>query len=297
MIKTPGAMMKSKAVLYVLCVFLFCFSVLPVLAEEEGHKDTSAGPSSGSSAETLQSLDISLSSKEIIEKVDQRLRGKTSYQEMEMTIYNPDWRGPRTYKMKAWEDVEAEKSFILITHPPRERGKAFLKEGYVFKAYIPSRRENKPMTIPPSLMLQPWMGSNFTRDDLVKESSIVHDYTHHFVSMDESDVGTLVHIRMEPKPDAPVVWGRIDYWVKKDGFIPYKVRYYDDRGKAVREMTMTEVEEMDGREVPTRWEMESLEAEDMGKRTVLKIKEVDFNLKIDSSVFTEKNLTRRNRDW
>ncbi len=294
----PAPPIKRGPLLLVLCAFLYCAPLGSGLARaEKAGTGNPAGPASGNTSETLQNLDISLSSKKIIEKVDRRLRGKTSYQEMEMTIHNPDWPRPRTYKMKAWEDVKAEKSFILITYPPRDRGKAFLKKGYVFKVYIPSRRENKPMTIPPSLMLQPWMGSNFTRDDLVKESSIVHDYTHHLVGVEDSDVGTLIHIRMKPKPEAPVVWGQIDYWVKKDGYIPYRVRYYDDREKAVREMTMTEVEKMDGRKIPTSWEMESLQAEDMGKRTVLKLKKVDFNVEIAPSIFTEKNLTRRDREW
>ncbi|MFO8057775.1 MAG: outer membrane lipoprotein-sorting protein [bacterium] len=60
---------------------------------------------------------------------------------------------------------------------------------------------------------------------------------------------------------------------------------------------MTEVEKMDGRKIPTRWEMESLEPEDMGKRPVLKIEKIDFNVKIEPQLFTEKNLTRRDRDW
>ncbi|MFO8057774.1 MAG: hypothetical protein R6V10_10790 [bacterium] len=109
MIKKPVAMMKSKAVLYVFCAFLFCFPVLTGLAEEGGNKDTRAKPAVGNTAEASDKLDLSLSSRAIMEKVDQRLRGETSYQEMEMTIYNPDWPRLRKYKMKAWENVKTDK--------------------------------------------------------------------------------------------------------------------------------------------------------------------------------------------
>ncbi len=112
--------------------------------------------------------------------------------------------------MRSWEDRKEKKSFIRVTAPPRDAGKAFLKEGYVFKAYIPTRRENKPVTFPPSLMLQPWMGSDFTRDDLVRESSMEDDYTHRIAGFETDDKGReLVKIEFTPKPDVPVVWGKI----------------------------------------------------------------------------------------
>jgi outer membrane lipoprotein-sorting protein len=236
-----------------------------------------------------------LNAAEVIKKVEDLMRGDTSYSEMKMTVYNPAWPGPREYEMRSWDERKSDRSFIRITAPARDRGKAFLKDGKVFKVYIPTERENKPMTIPPSLMLQPWMGSDFTNDDLVRESSIINDYTQ-IIEGTESEGGkNLVRVRLDPKPEAPVVWGKIVYWVDADAYVPVRELYYDEDGKPVREMVLSEVKNMDGRNLPTVWEMKNLDPEKKGQRTVITIGKIQFNLTLDPQLFTEKNLTRR--DW
>jgi hypothetical protein len=231
----------------------------------------------------------------VIKKVEDLLRGDTSYSEMKMTVYNPAWPGPREYEMRSWDDRKTDRSFIRITAPARDRGKAFLKDGKVFKVYIPTERENKPMTIPPSLMLQPWMGSDFTNDDLVRESSVIDDYTQTVEEVEHAGGKTLVRVRLDPKPEAPVVWGKIVYWVDADASVPVRELYYDEDGKAVREMLLTEVKAMGDRNIPTVWEMKNLDPDKKGQRTIITLSKMQFNLPIDPQVFTEKNLTRR--DW
>ena len=231
----------------------------------------------------------------VIKKVEELLRGDTSYSEMTMTVYNPAWPGPREYEMRSWDDRQTDRSFIRITAPARDRGKAFLKDGKVFKVYIPTERENKPMTIPPSLMLQPWMGSDFTNDDLVRESSVINDYTQTIEGTEQAGGKALIRVQLLPKPEAPVVWGKIVYWVDADEYLPVREVYYDEDGKAVREMVLSAVKLMGDRNIPTVWEMRDLDPDKKGQRTVITITKIQFNLPIDPQVFTEKNLTRR--DW
>lgn len=251
---------------------------------------------SGAKSETEETGKKQYTPKEIIEKVDELLRGDSNYSLMAMTIYNPRWKKPRTFEMQGWEDRPGKKSFIRITAPARDRGKSFLKDGYVFKVYIPTERENKPITIPPSLMLQPWMGSDFTNDDLVRESSIVHDYEHTVEGVEKDETGReLVRVRLDPKPDAPVVWGKIVIWVTADEVIPVRQLFYDEDGKPIREFILSGIKEMGGRRLPTVWEMKSLEEDKKGRRTVIVIKKMEFNIPLDPKIFTDKNLTRR--DW
>jgi len=232
----------------------------------------------------------------IIKKIEDKMRAKTNYSEMTMTIYNPNWPRPREIRMKGWEDREADKSFIRITYPPRDRGKAFLKEGYVFKVYIPTERENKPITIPPSLMLQPWMGSDFTRDDLVRESSMIEDYKQRLVKLEKGRNGhALAVIDLIPRPDAPVVWGKITAVIDVVEYLPVRYEYYDEDGALVRVMILSDIKEMGGRRIPARWEMISKRPEQEEHRTVLEINDIKFNVEIPPRTFTEKNLTRR--DW
>ena len=73
--------------------------------------------------------------------------------------------------------------------------------------YLPS--VERVIKIPPSMMLQPWKGSDFTNDDLVKESSILDDYTHKVVGATAVNGQDAYQVEATPKPDAPVVWGRV----------------------------------------------------------------------------------------
>jgi outer membrane lipoprotein-sorting protein len=233
---------------------------------------------------------------DIIKKMTDLMRGESSYSEMKMTIVNPDWPKPRVYEMKGYEDKTADKSFVRITSPAKERGKAFLKVGNTFKVYIPTVRENKPMTIPPSLMLQPWMGSDFSNDDLVHQSSEEDDYEHKVVGVETDGDGVeLVILRLDPKPDAPVVWGKILIWVRAEDYLPVKEVYYDEDGLAIREMNLSGIKEMGGRTLPTVWEMKSLEEDKLGRRTVIELVKIEFDIEIDPSIFSNKNLTRK--DW
>ena len=105
----------------------------------------------------------------------------------------------------------------------------------------------------------------------------------------------MVKVQLTPDPEAAVVWGKILIWVRAGDYIPVREVYFDEDGVPVREMILSEIQTMDGRNLPTLWEMRSLEADKQGNRTLIKLEKIDFNVDIDAKVFTDKNLTRR--DW
>ena len=94
--------------------------------------------------------------------------------------------------------------------------------------YLPS--VERVIKIPPSLMLQSWMGSDFTNDDLVKESSLVTDYTHRIEAETIEDGDPCYRLIATPKPDAPVVWGKLVLLVRKADFLPRREEFYDEQG-------------------------------------------------------------------
>ena len=98
---------------------------------------------------------------EIIRKADELTRGDTQSGTYYMTIVRPDWE--RTMVFEYWSEG-TNKSFIRIKEPVKERGVTFLKIGREMWQYVP--RINRVIKIPPSMMLQSWMGSDFTNDDL-----------------------------------------------------------------------------------------------------------------------------------
>ncbi len=225
------------------------------------------------------------SGRDLVERVDALLWGKTLQGEFEMTIATPRWR--RTLELQAWIE-RPRRSFIRIRAPAKEKGVGSLRIGAEMWNYLPNIE--RTIKVPPSMMLQPWMGSDFTNDDLVKQSSAVDDYTHRILRTEPADGAAAYVVEALPKPDAAVVWGKILYWVRKADFIPLKEEYYSERGELVRVMTFSEVRPMGGRTIPTRWEMRPSGKPD--NQTTIVVKSARYDGVVEADIFTQRNLQK-----
>jgi len=226
-----------------------------------------------------------LSAKEIVQKADDKNRGLTSQGTMTMTVVRPDWS--RTITMKSWSRGK-DYSLVLITAPAKDKGQVFLKIKTEMWNWVPSI--DKTIKIPPSMMLQSWMGSDFTNDDLVKQSSIVVDYTHKLLGKEKVREMECYKIEMIPLPDAPVVWGRVVMWITVNGFDQWMTEYYDEDNKLVNVGNSYDIKHMGDRDIPTRIELEPRNKK--GQKTVMKIDEMKFNTGIDESFFSQQNMKK-----
>jgi hypothetical protein len=219
---------------------------------------------------------------EIIKKTDAKSRGDYSEQELRMTIVRPDWK--RSITMKSWSKG-TDYSLILITAPAKEKGQVFLKRQKEMWNWVPSIE--RMIKIPPSMMMQSWMGSDFTNDDLVRESSVIVDYTHTLAGNELVDGTDCWKIQLIPKPDAPVVWGKVIAWIDRN-YNQRKAEYYDEDNSLVNTMYLTEIRKLSDREIPTRMEM--VPAGEKNKKTVVEILSAVFNKPISESYFSIQNM-------
>lgn len=222
--------------------------------------------------------------KAIIEKMDLILRGDSSFGTYKMTIIDPDWQ--RTLTLKAWEKRKNKKTFIHILSPPKEKGIVTLKIGNEMWNYLP--RVERVIKIPPSMMLQPWMGSDFTNDDLVKSSSLVRDYHHKILAEEKIQTFDTYKVELLPKPEAPVVWGRIVSWVRKKDSMPLKQEYYNERDELIRVLTFSAIKEVRGKVIPTQWEM--IPTKKKARKTIMQVLDLRIDVQINDAVFSLKNL-------
>lgn len=222
---------------------------------------------------------------EIIRTADQKLRGESTFSELKMTIVRPDWT--REVTMKSWSKGD-ELSLILITGPARDKGTAFLKREREIWNWQPTI--DRTIKMPPSMMMQSWMGSDFTNDDLVRESSIVVDYEHEILGTETIDGRECWKLQLIPKPDAAVVWGKIIAWIDKAEYMQLKTEFYDEDDYLVNTMLGLEVKEMDGKLLPSR--MEIIPEEDPGHKTVLEYLILDFGIDVKESFFSVQNMKR-----
>lgn len=222
---------------------------------------------------------------ELVRKADERMRGQSNLAEMTMEIIRPDWT--RTMSMKSWSKG-TKYALVLIQSPAKDKGTVSLKIGNEMWNWLPSIERS--IKVSPSMMMQSWMGSDFTNDDLIKQSSIVEDYYHKILGEETIQGVECYKIQLTPKPDAPVVWGKILMWVSKDLNNQLKVEYYDEDQELVNVMTGYDLKEVDGRKIPTRWEMVPVDEE--GKKTVLTYHDIDFDINIQDSFFSKQNMNR-----
>jgi len=223
--------------------------------------------------------------KEIIRKSNDLIRSKGSYSKITMEVIKPDWS--RKMEMKVWA-LEPDYSLLLITKPAKNKGYVTLKRKKEVWNWIPSVR--RVIKIPPSMMLQSWMGSDFTNDDLVRQSSIVKDYEHSIIGEEKFGGYNCYKIKLTPKPDAGVVWGKILMWISKAGYLQLKAEFYDEDDYLIKSMIGSDVKKMGSRTIPAHWEM--IPYDKPGQKTVMDYLSIKFNVKIKSSFFSQQNMKR-----
>ena len=223
------------------------------------------------------------SAKEIVERMDLKMRGESMMVEMEMEIVRP--RFSRTIGIKSWSKGQ-DFSMILITAPARDRGTSFLKRQREIWNWVPNIE--RTIKLPPSMMTQSWMGSDFTNDDLVRESSIINDYVHSIIGSEVIDGMECHKIEMIPKPDAAVVFGKILVWITKDSSLQLRGENYDEYGALVSTVIGSNIKKMDDREIPTVLEM--IPSEKPGNKTILRYLNIEFNRPIEEAFFSVQRM-------
>ena len=222
---------------------------------------------------------------EIVRKAEDSIKGSSAHGTVEMTVVTPDYT--RTMVMESWW-VGNEKALIIIKSPKKEAGNKTLKIGPEMWNYL--KNTETTIKIPPSMMLQSWNGSDFTNDDLVRESNLYEDYTLQLDGEVVLDGNPCWKVILTPKPDAPVVWGKLHYWIRKDKTLPAQINYYDEKGELIRCMTFSEIKKMGSRTVPTKWSMINLQ--NKGRHTDFRLLDMIFDAKIPERIFSFRELER-----
>lgn len=226
---------------------------------------------------------IAQSAAEIIEMMEEKMRGESNYAEMSMVIERP--RYTREVSMKSWSLGE-DYSLILITAPARDQGTTFLKRFNEIWNYVPNI--DRTIKMPPSMMSQSWMGSDFTNDDLVRESSTVEDYDHRIVREEEIEGRSAWLLELIPKPETPIVWGKVWMWVDQQEYFQLRIENYDQRDKLANRIELMDIKEFDGRLLPAR--MVLTPAEHPEQRTIMIYNDLQFNIELESSFFNQQNM-------
>ena len=223
---------------------------------------------------------------QLIRHIDELWRGETSQAVMSMTVKTQ--RYERTMTMEAWSRGK-DYSLLLIREPIKDKGIATLKVKENIWNYLP--KINRVTKVPSSMMSGSWMGSHFTNDDLVKESTFEDDYRS-VISFEGSRDGQAIYeLTSTPNADAAVVWGKVVMEIDQKNLTPIRSRYYDEESVLVRTMRFDQLKKVGDRMVPMRM---SLQPEDKpNESTVVIYHEIEFGVDLAESFFSLQNLQRR----
>jgi len=222
---------------------------------------------------------------DIIDRMEDAMRGESSYAEMTMTIERP--RYTRDISMRAWS-LGNDYSLIIVTAPARDEGTSYLKRENEIWNYVPTI--DRTLKLPPSMMSQSWMGSDFTNDDLVRETTLKEDYTYSILREETYDNRDAWVIELIPRPNTPIVWGKVLIWVDKEHFILLREDKYDQSDELASRAEFSNITEMDGRTFPAKMVM--IPADKPDHRTIMQYKELDFDIDVEPSFFTRQNMRR-----
>lgn len=233
----------------------------------------------------LNSIIYSQNPKEIVKKSIDILYGKKTFSIITMKIIKPSWT--RTITMKSWS-YEPDYALIYITEPARDKGTVTLKRKNEVWNWLPNIQ--KTIKIPPSMMLASWMGSDFTNDDLVRQSSVVDDYEHKLLADEKFLDYDCYKIMLIPKPDAGIVWSRVILWISKKEYMQLKSEFYNEDGELTRTMIGYKPKNFSGHLIPSYWEM--IPHDKPGSKTSFEYKELNFDINISPEFFSIQNMSR-----
>ena len=237
-------------------------------------------PLSFSSVSAADKADI----KKILDSVDRLYRSEHSFATLEMRIETPNWK--RTLNINVWASG-MEKTFIRILLPQKDKGVATLRIQNDMWNFFP--KIDKTIKVPSSMLMGAWMGSDFTNDDLVKQSTLLKDYTAKLLDEKTSD-NTNFYIELKAKEKTATVWDKIILVINKVTSIPVRQEYYDDKGEKIREIVFKDVKKFGDKTLPAVMELTPFNKP--GNKTTIEYKELKFD-SVDEAVFSQTNLQKR----
>ncbi|MBE49276.1 MAG: outer membrane lipoprotein-sorting protein [Flammeovirgaceae bacterium] len=227
----------------------------------------------------LSYLTFSQDANNILKQSEEKIRGvKSSYTEMIITVVRPKWKKEMT--MKGWSVGEDYFTSVVLS-PAKEKGTVFLKRENEVWNYVPSIE--RTIKLPPSMMMQNWMGTDFTNDDLVQRSSITDDYTNTIIGEETIDDLDCWIIQLIPKEDAPVVWGKLIMWIDKKDYMQLKTQFFDEYDDMVNVMNSKIIKNFGGKKLPSVIEFVPLEKE--GNKTIVERLIWKFDIDINERFF------------
>jgi len=222
----------------------------------------------------------------ILNKVDDLWRGESSFAVVSMRVKTEHYT--RAMRLEGWSKGK-EKTLFRVLEPLREKGTMTLKSGNHIYTYLP--RTDRTIRLTSGMMMGSWMGSHLTNDDLVKEARLEEDYKAAITFEGVRDGRNIIEFTLVPKPEAPVVWGKLLLTIMADGYTPLVERYYDEDMHLARTFTFSGMKMLGGLMRPAVLRVEPADKPD--EYTEFIYEQLELNIPVSDAMFSKSSLKRR----
>lgn len=220
---------------------------------------------------------------EIIKKSEDKMRGKTMQATMSIKTVRPKWS--REMRINIWLKGD-DYAMILVKSPDKDRGIAYLKYKKEVWNWMPALE--KTIKLPPSMMAQSWLGTDYSNDYLVKQSSLTQDFESAIGGDSTINSSSCWKVVLLPKENAPVVWGKVVLFIDKANYLQLQNEYYDEDGALINVVKASKIQNIGGRLIPTTFEMSPVDKP--GNKTIITYETVTFDREIEDVFFTSSNM-------
>ncbi len=222
---------------------------------------------------------------QLLEQMDDVIRGKSHDMTVTLDVKTKRWeRHYRIHVLMKGVDF----AFARVLAPPKSEGQGFLRIKTRLWNYLPSAE--RTILIPPSMMLDDFMGSDFSNDDFVKMSYLARDYDANIKGEEEIDGFGVYHLELTPHPSAPVTYGKLEVWLRRKDAAPVRFVFYNEKMERIRTLHYSNFRSFGDHEVPAVWRMEN--HKDKGRETTVTILEAQYNINVPDNIFTRGNLEK-----
>lgn len=214
--------------------------------------------------------------------------GDTFHGTVVLQLFRPGYS--TEYRMEVWSEEGGEPTFIRILAPEEEAGSGYLlleDELWYSPPYTPEPSQTQAISLPQSSLTQRFLGSDLALEDVYR-GTLSENYEVELLGTRPTEGGDRIHrLRLTPKPEAPVVYGRLELDIRDSDCAVLLIDYYDQRGSLIREAIFSEFVQIEGDNpsvIPLKTVVDDLLVE--GSRTVEIIETYEFGLSIPPERFT-----------
>ncbi|OGF54382.1 MAG: hypothetical protein A2Z21_09830 [Candidatus Fraserbacteria bacterium RBG_16_55_9] len=206
-----------------------------------------------------------------------------------LELFRPEYS--RLYRLEAWTEGE-DKALMRLLEPEEEAGSGYLRAGDELWYYHPDAAQ--AVSLPLSALSQNFFGADASLEDLYRgtlnENFDIELLGVRPASTEESTAkdDRVYQLRLTPKPEASVVYGKLEMLVRASDCAILVVHYFDQRQTLIRQAAFSNFAlvgaEGQKRMIPLTMIFDDLLTQ--GSRTIEEIESYEFDIEIPEEMFT-----------